>query len=188
MNREFFQGRPVIGILRGFQLSQIPGIVEAAARGGLKNLEITMGSEKADEQIREAVRLADGRMNIGAGTVLNVATLSRALHAGACFVVTPTLNTDVILECVRLGVPVFPGAFSPTEVLQAWELGATMVKVFPAEILGPGYIKAVKAPLAQVKLLPTGGVDLQTLPAFLHAGADGFGVGSPLFDRRRIEA
>jgi 2-dehydro-3-deoxyphosphogluconate aldolase/(4S)-4-hydroxy-2-oxoglutarate aldolase len=186
MNRAFLEGKPIIGILRGFQLSQIPPIVEAAVAGGLRNLEITMGSENAEAQISEAVRRSEGKMNVGAGTVLNLDALNRALRAGASFIVTPTLQKDVIAECVRAGVPVFPGAFSPTEVAQAWDLGATMVKIFPAEILGPGYIRALKAPLAQIKLLPTGGVDLQTLSGYLRSGADGFGVGNPLFDRTRI--
>jgi 2-dehydro-3-deoxyphosphogluconate aldolase/(4S)-4-hydroxy-2-oxoglutarate aldolase len=140
MNREFLKGRPVVGILRGFSPSQIAPIVEASMAGGLWNLEITMGSENAEGQIAEAVRVADGRINVGAGTVLDLGSLTRALGAGASFIVTPTLQRDVIRECVRLEVPVFPGAMSPTEIVEAWGLGATMVKVFPAEVLGPGYI------------------------------------------------
>jgi 2-dehydro-3-deoxyphosphogluconate aldolase/(4S)-4-hydroxy-2-oxoglutarate aldolase len=186
MNRAFLEGKPVVGILRGFQLAQIQPIIEAAIVGGLRNVEITMSSENAEAQIAETARLAQGKLNIGAGTVLDVGSLTRALGAGASFIVTPTLQRDVIAECVRLGISVFSGAFSPTEVIEAWELGAAMVKIFPAEILGAGYIKALKAPLAQVKLMPTGGVDLQTLPGYLRAGADGFGVGNPLFDRTRI--
>jgi 2-dehydro-3-deoxyphosphogluconate aldolase/(4S)-4-hydroxy-2-oxoglutarate aldolase len=127
-------------------------------------------------------------MCIGAGTVLNLELLEKALAAGAAFTVTPVVNVDVIAECVRRKIPVFPGAYSPTEILRAWELGATMVKVFPAETLGPSYIKAIKAPLPQMKLMPTGGVDLKTLAAYKKAGADGFGVGGPLFDRARVEA
>lgn len=186
MNRSFLEGKPVIGILRGFQLSEIPPIVKASAAGGLKHLEITMGSENAQAQIADAVRLAAGRMKIGAGTVLDLGSLTRALGAGASFIVTPTLQREVIRRCVRLDVPVFPGAFSPTEIVEAWELGATIVKVFPAEALGAEYIRALKAPLAHVKLMPTGGVDLQTLPGYKCAGADAFGVGNPLFDRTRI--
>jgi 2-dehydro-3-deoxyphosphogluconate aldolase/(4S)-4-hydroxy-2-oxoglutarate aldolase len=127
-------------------------------------------------------------MCIGAGTVLNLELLQRALAAGATFIVTPVVNVEVIEECVRRKIPVFPGAYSPTEIMRAWELGATMVKVFPAETLGPSYVKAIKAPLPQVKLMPTGGVDLKTLGAYKKAGADGFGVGGPLFDRARVEA
>jgi 2-dehydro-3-deoxyphosphogluconate aldolase/(4S)-4-hydroxy-2-oxoglutarate aldolase len=163
-------------------------MVGAAMRGGLRNLEITMGPAETPQQIREARAIAGNQMCIGAGTVLNLDLLEKALDAGATFIVTPIVNLDVIEECVRRKIPVFPGAYSPTEIWRAWELGATMVKVFPAETLGPGYIKAIKAPLPQVKLMPTGGVDLKTLEAYRKAGADGFGVGSPLFDRARVEA
>jgi 2-dehydro-3-deoxyphosphogluconate aldolase/(4S)-4-hydroxy-2-oxoglutarate aldolase len=179
---------PIVGILRGFTTAQVVEIVKASLRGGLRNLEITMGSPETPAQIREARKIAGDRMCIGAGTVLNLELLQKAIDAGASFIVTPIVNTEVVQECVRQNIPVFPGAYSPTEILRAWELGATMVKVFPAETLGPGYVKAIKAPLPQVKLMPTGGVDLQTLAAYRKAGADGFGVGGPLFDRARIEA
>jgi 2-dehydro-3-deoxyphosphogluconate aldolase/(4S)-4-hydroxy-2-oxoglutarate aldolase len=188
VNLSFAPTLPIVGILRGFSTKQVSEIVPAALRGGLRNLEITMGSPETPAQIREARRIAGDRMCIGAGTVLNLELLEKALDAGASFIVTPIVNTDVIIKCVTHKIPIFPGAYSPTEILHAWELGATMVKVFPAETLGPGYIKAIKAPLPQVKLMPTGGVDLKTLAAYKKAGADGFGVGSPLFDRGRVEA
>ena len=184
----FDRAIPIVGILRGFTTPQVMEIVNAALRGGLRNLEITMGSAETPQQIHEARRIAGDRMCIGAGTVLNLELLEKALAAGAAFIVTPVVNVDVIEECVRRKIPVFPGAYSATEILCAWELGATMVKVFPAETLGPSYIKAIKAPLPQMKLMPTGGVDLKTLAAYKKAGADGFGVGGPLFDRARVEA
>lgn len=185
-SQELFQELPIVGILRGFKTDLVADIVRAAIRGGLRNLEITMNSPDASHQIGAAVALAEGRLNVGAGTVISRQLLDEALAAGASFVVTPTVEPRIISECVRQKVPVFPGAFSPTEVVSAWELGATMVKIFPAETLDSGYIRALKAPLPQIKLMPTGGVDLKTLPSFLKAGADGFGVGSPLFDRDRI--
>ena len=187
-SQDLFRELPIIGILRGFALDLLPEIVGAAIRGGLRNIEITMNTPGAARQIREALALAEGRLNIGAGTVINRQLLEEALAEGASFVVTPTVEPTIIRECVERKIPVFPGAYTPTEIVTAWELGATMVKVFPAESLGPTYIRAVKAPLPQIKLLPTGGVDLKTLPMFLKAGADGFGVGSPLFDRDRIES
>ena len=185
---QIFQQLPIVGILRGFTLGQVTQIVHAAVRGGLRNVEITMNSPDAARQLREAVTVAEGQLNIGAGTVINLELLDQALVAGAAFVVTPTLEPKVIAECVNQKIPVFPGAFSPTEIIRAWDLGAMMVKVFPAESVGPNYIRALKAPLPHIKLLPTGGVDLKTLPAFLKAGADGFGIGSPLFDRQRVES
>jgi 2-dehydro-3-deoxyphosphogluconate aldolase/(4S)-4-hydroxy-2-oxoglutarate aldolase len=186
-SRELFEALPVIGILRGFNREQVVELVSAALRGGLANLEITMNSPEAALQIHEAKAAAAGRMNVGAGTVTSLALLDEALSAGASFIVTPTLNSAVLARCIQDQVPVFPGAFSPSEVVRAWDEGATMVKIFPAETLGPAYIRALKAPFPKIKLLPTGGVDLATLPEFLKAGADGFGVGSPLFDRRRVE-
>jgi 2-dehydro-3-deoxyphosphogluconate aldolase / (4S)-4-hydroxy-2-oxoglutarate aldolase len=188
VNLSFDAAIPIVGILRGFSTEQVRAIVNACLRGELRNLEITMGSPHTPEQIRLARDIAAERMSIGAGTVLNVELLEKALDAGATFIVTPIVNVAVIRECVRRKIPVFPGAYTPTEILNAWELGATMVKVFPAETLGPGYIKAIKAPLPQVKLMPTGGVDLKTIGEYKKAGADGFGVGSPLFDRARVEA
>ena len=185
---QIFQQLPIVGILRGFTLGQVTQIVHAAVRGGLRNVEITMNSPDAARQLSEAVIVAEGQVNIGAGTVINLELLDQALVAGATFVVTPTLEPNVVAACVNQKIPVFPGAFSPTEILRAWEFGATMVKVFPAESVGPGYIRALKAPLPHIKLLPTGGVDLKTLAEFVKAGADGFGIGSPLFDRQRIEA
>jgi 2-dehydro-3-deoxyphosphogluconate aldolase/(4S)-4-hydroxy-2-oxoglutarate aldolase len=184
----FDSNLPIVGILREFSTPQVSEIVHATMGGGLRNLEITMGSPQTPEQIQEARAIAGQKMCIGAGTVLNLELLEKALAAGATFIVTPIVNADVIAECVRRKIPVFPGAYSPTEILRAWELGATMVKLFPAETLGPNYIKAIKAPLPQVKLMPTGGVDLKTISAYKKAGADGFGVGSPLFDRARVEA
>ncbi len=192
MNKTFswdlFNRLPVVGILRGFDHEQLVKIVEAARRGGLTNLEITMNTPGAAEQIQQATAQAGSAMNIGAGTVLSFEDLEQALAAGASFIVTPVVNEAVIRRCKELDAPVFPGAFTPTEIVHAWELGAPMVKVFPAEVLGPAFIKAVKAPLPHMKLMPTGGVDLSTLPDYLRAGADAFGVGSPLFKRERIAA
>jgi 2-dehydro-3-deoxyphosphogluconate aldolase/(4S)-4-hydroxy-2-oxoglutarate aldolase len=187
-SRALFQELPIIGILRGFTLGQMTEIVRASIRGGLRNLEITMNTPDAARQIREAETMAEGQLNIGAGTVTSLELLDQALDAGATFVVTPTVEPKVIAACVNQEIPVFPGAFTPTEIVRAWDLGAMMVKIFPAESVGPGFIRAVKAPLPHIQLLPTGGVDLKTLPDFVKAGADGFGIGSPLFDRRRIES
>jgi 2-dehydro-3-deoxyphosphogluconate aldolase / (4S)-4-hydroxy-2-oxoglutarate aldolase len=184
----FDSSLPIVGILRGFSTAQVHEIVHACSRGGLRNLEITMGSVKTPEQIGMAREIVGEGMSIGAGTVLDLGLLEKALDAGATFVVTPMVNVEVIAECVHRKIPVFPGAYTPTEIYTAWEHGATMVKIFPAETIGPNYIKAIKAPLPQVKLMPTGGVDLKTISAFKNAGADGFGIGSPLFDRARVEA
>ena len=187
-SNELFKQIPVVGILRGLAAEKLRPVVEAFRDGGLTNLEITMNTSGAGEQIRAACDIAGSALNIGAGTVTSLRLLDEALAAGASFIVTPTLAIPVIERCVQSGVPVFPGAFSPTEILRAWELGATMVKIFPADVLGPGYIKSLKAPLPHVRLMPTGGVDLNTLEAYTKAGGDGFGIGTPIFHAGRIAA
>jgi 2-dehydro-3-deoxyphosphogluconate aldolase/(4S)-4-hydroxy-2-oxoglutarate aldolase len=185
---DLFHDLPVVGILRGFGEEAVERLIEAALRGGLRNIEVTMNSEGAAGLIRLARRLAGDAANVGAGTVLGLEDLRAALEAGAEFIVTPVVAPAVIQACRGEGVPVIPGAFTPTEIHRAWELGADLVKVFPADRLGPEYLRSVKAPLPDVKLLPTGGVTVETLGAFKKAGADGFGVGSPLFARERVEA
>jgi len=183
-----FETLPVIGILRGYGMEEVENIVIRSAKGGLRNIEITMNSDNAEALIRLAKERAEGRMNVGAGTVCSLADLDAALAAGATFVVTPIVNADVIRACKKRMVPVIPGAFTPTEIYQAWQLGADMVKVFPANRFGPGYLKDIRGPFDRIRLVPTGGVDLENLPAYLKNGAYGAGVGSPLFDKERVEA
>ena len=184
--RLIFEGVPLIGILRGISVNHLPRIIDCVQRGGMTHLEITMNSPNALGQIREAIRLSGGTLKIGAGTVTTMDLLEEALGAGASFIVTPSMVEEVVNACVARGIPVFPGALSPTEIWRAWELGATMVKVFPMELGGAGFIRALRGPFPQVALLPTGGVDLETLPALLRAGAAGAGIGSPLFRRERL--
>ena len=181
-----FDELPIVGILRGFDSVSVDHIIRASVRGGLRNIEITMNSPDAEALIRSARREAGDAMNIGAGTVLNEPQLQAALNAGASFIVTPVVCEAVIAKCVALSVPVFPGAFSPTEIARAWELGSKMVKVFPADRLGPGYIRNLKAPFPHIGLMPTGGVGLETLEDFVKAGAAALGVGSPLFSGDRV--
>jgi 2-dehydro-3-deoxyphosphogluconate aldolase/(4S)-4-hydroxy-2-oxoglutarate aldolase len=138
--------------------------------------------------IREATKKLGGRVLLGAGTILDPETARVALLAGAQFVVSPNVNLDVIKLCRRYDRPVLPGAFTPTEILAAWEAGADIVKVFPAEVLGPAFFKAVRGPLPQVRLMPTGGVDLTTAADFLKAGACCLGVGGQLVDAAAIKA
>jgi 2-dehydro-3-deoxyphosphogluconate aldolase / (4S)-4-hydroxy-2-oxoglutarate aldolase len=179
---------PLIGILRGFTPAQLPNIIAAVLEGGLRNIEITMNSPDAELQIQEARALAGKTVNVGAGTVSNLKLLDQALEAGAQFIVTPSLNRDVVTACVERRIPICPGAFSPTEILEASELGATMVKIFPADAGGAAYISGLRGPFPNIKLLPTGGVDLETGRELLRAGAAGLGVGGPLFDQKRIAA
>lgn len=183
-----FRALPVVGILRGFSEAQIAGALEAAVRGGLTTAEVTVDTPGAFDRIREAARRFGHALNVGAGTVTSVDLLNRALDAGAMFVVTPTLVPAVVERCVARGIPVFPGALSPTEIVRAWELGARLVKVFPAEDKGAGFLRSLKEALPQVGLMPTGGVTVETLADLARAGADGFGVGGPLFRKERMDA
>jgi 2-dehydro-3-deoxyphosphogluconate aldolase/(4S)-4-hydroxy-2-oxoglutarate aldolase len=151
-NQARFRQLPVVGILRFFPREQVERLVPAALAGGLRNLEVTMNSAGAEDLIRLARELVGDEGNVGAGTVTTLDELHRALGAGASFIVTPVIVPDVIRACVERGVPVLPGAMTPTEILTAWRLGATMVKVFPADQLGPAHIKAVKAPFPEIPL------------------------------------
>jgi 2-dehydro-3-deoxyphosphogluconate aldolase / (4S)-4-hydroxy-2-oxoglutarate aldolase len=183
-----FYSLPLVGILRGCAPEHLPYIIQAVRNGGLRYLEITMNTSGAEDQIRAAIQLSENSLSIGAGTVTSHALLNRALAVGASFIVTPSLNSKVVRHCVESKIPIFPGAFTPTEIFSAWELGATAVKIFPAELAGPKYIRALRGPFPEIPLMPTGGVDLNTLPAFIEAGANAFGIGSPLFRKDRLEA
>lgn len=187
-NWQAFEAAPVVGILRGFSADRAVQAAKAALAGGLTTIEVTMNSDEPGKVLAALAEAGGNDVNVGAGTVTDVARLDAALAGGASFIVTPTVTEAVIAQCVAKGVPIFVGALTPTEVHRAWSLGAAMVKVFPASRLGPGYLKDLKGPLDQVKLLPTGGISLETIQAYQVAGADGFGVGSPLFDRTRVEA
>lgn len=184
---EQFAKVPIVGIIRNLGPEEVEAVLPIFVEAGLTTVEITMNTSGAADLIRNALNLYAGRLNVGAGTVRTDADLDAALTAGAQFIVTPTLNEAIIRRCVDQSIPVFPGAFTPTEIEQAWTLGATMVKVYPAGVLGPDYIRDVKAPLADVKLLPTGGIGAENLSAFLKAGADGVGMGGQLFDKSMIK-
>lgn len=187
-NRVRFDELPIVGIVRGFDRQQVIHVLKAAQAGGLRNLEITMNTAGAVGLITMAANLAGENMNIGAGTVLDERQLEEAVAAGATFIVTPVANEGVIARCGEMKLPVLPGALSPSEIVRAWEQGAFMVKLFPAECVGPGFIRRIEAPLPHIRLMPTGGVNLGTLESYARAGADGYGVGSPLLDPRRVRA
>ena len=186
-SRERFEKMPLVGILRGFPPAQMNKMGELYAQAGLTTLEITMNTEGATDTIASLVQALGDKLNIGAGTVCNMKELDQALGSGAQFIVSPIVDEDVIKKCVDLGIPVFPGAYTPTEIYRSWALGATMVKVFPASKLGADYIKEVLAPLNEIQLLPTGGISLDNMEAFIKAGAKGFGIGSALVPKQLVE-
>lgn len=184
---ELFVKAPLVGIIRGLPPDAISRILPLYREAGLTTIEITMNTVGAEAIIRDALKQNPEGLNIGAGTVCTLDDLDRALAAGAQFIVTPIIDKNVIEACVKQRIPVFPGAFTPTELYTAWALGASMVKIYPATTLGPDYVKDVKAPFGQVKVMPTGGVGLNNMAAYFKAGADGVGVGSHLFDKELIK-
>ncbi len=177
----------VVGIIRADNADGLLDCAKALAAGGLTSIELTMTTPGAIKVI-EQVTAALPEFIFGLGTVLDSETARAGILAGAKFIVTPALRPDVITLCRRYGVPVFAGALTPTEILQAWEAGADAVKVFPAEFFGPAYIKSVKAPLPQIDLVPTGGVTPETVGDFLKAGAWATGAGSALVDAKALKA
>jgi 2-dehydro-3-deoxyphosphogluconate aldolase/(4S)-4-hydroxy-2-oxoglutarate aldolase len=176
----------LVPVLRAESEEQALALASAIAAGGVTVMEVTMTVPGA---IRVMRRLAEERPDllIGAGTVLDAETARMCILEGAAFVVSPALNLQTIEMCHRYGVPVLPGALTPTEILTAWQAGADVVKVFPASALGGAkYLKSVKAPLPQVELVPTGGVSLATAAEFLEAGAFALGVGADLVNPKAI--
>src|SRR5438270_3965755 len=178
----------VVAVVRAPDGARLVDVIRALADGGVTVAEVTFTVPDVLDVLRKASRELGDRVLLGAGTVLDAETARAALLAGAEFLVAPTLNFDVIRLCRRYDKLVMPGAFTPTEILTAWEAGADIVKVFPADVLGPAFFKAVLAPLPQVRLMPTGGVDLSTAADFLRAGACCLGVGGQLVDPKAVAA
>ncbi len=184
---EAFNKVPIIGIMRNIPQARVEMLVSQYFECGFTTLEVTMNSEGAAKTISYLYEIYPDTLNIGAGTVLTLEDLEEALDAGASFIVTPVINDEVIKNCVARKVPVFPGAYTPTEIYKAWKMGAGMVKVFPATRLGPDFIKEVLAPMNFLKLVPTGGVSIDTITDFFKAGAAGVGMGSTLFPKNLVE-
>lgn len=179
----------IIPVIRAASADEAMRAIDAIKEGGISVLEITMTVPGAVKVIEEVVKRYGADATVGAGTVLDPETAEACVNAGAQFIVSPALNLDTIATCRRLGVPIMPGALSPTEVVTAWNAGADLVKVFPAgSVGGASYIKNLKGPLPQIKLVPTGGVSLKTAADFIKAGASALGVGTDLVDVKAIRA
>lgn len=178
----------IVSIIRAKSGEQLVGVAEALYEGGIDVIEVTFTVPGVLDIIAAVKKQLGNRILLGAGTVLDTESARAALLAGAEFLVTPTVNPDVIKLCNRYSKVIMPGAFTPTEILTAWEAGADIVKVFPAEIGGPAFLKAVHGPLPHIRLLPTGGVNLETLPSFVKAGACAVGLGSALVEQKAVES
>jgi len=176
----------VVALIRADNPDGLLDCAKALAAGGLTSIELTMTTPGAIRMLEKATaELPD--FIFGLGTVLDAETARLGILAGARFIVTPALRPDVITLCRRYSVPVFSGAFTPTEIVNAWEAGADAAKVFPAEFFGPAYIKSVKAPLPQIELVPTGGVNAENVGEFLKAGAMATAAGSSLVDAKSLK-
>lgn len=183
---EHIKRSKIIVIVRGGEINNLDKAICALSREGLHTFEVTMTTPGALASI-EALRAKHEDLLVGAGTILDSETARAVLLAGAQFVVSPTLNREVIETTHRYDVVAIPGAFTPTEALRAWEAGADIVKIFPASVVGPEYIKALRGPLPQIRLLPTGGIDLDNVEAFFEAGAFALAMGGSLLDHRSLK-
>jgi 2-dehydro-3-deoxyphosphogluconate aldolase/(4S)-4-hydroxy-2-oxoglutarate aldolase len=184
---EIIRKTGIVAIIRAKTSGDLIGAAEAIEDGGLNVIEVTMTTPSALSVIAEAVERFGDKLLFGAGTVLDPETAREAILAGAEFIVSPTFNPKTVEVCRRYSKTVIPGCFTPTEILTAWETGADFVKVFPTDLGGPAYVKAVLAPLPQVALIPTGGVTIETTGPFLKAGATAVAVGSSLVSQKILD-
>jgi 2-dehydro-3-deoxyphosphogluconate aldolase/(4S)-4-hydroxy-2-oxoglutarate aldolase len=177
----------VLPVIRANSEAEARQVVEAVKNGGITTIEVTMTVPNAVELIENLAKDYGDEILIGAGTVLDAETAAKCIKAGAKFIISPALNLETIKFCNESEITVMPGALTPTEILTAWNAGADFVKVFPASAMGgASYLKAVKAPLPHIKLIPTGGVSLDTAESFIKAGAEAVGVGGELVDLKAI--
>ncbi|BBM70589.1 bifunctional 4-hydroxy-2-oxoglutarate aldolase/2-dehydro-3-deoxy-phosphogluconate aldolase [Rhodothermus marinus] len=178
--------RGAVAVIRMSDPERLVRVVEAICEGGVTAIEITMSVPRAFQMIEEVARRLGDVALVGAGSVLDAETARLVIEAGARYVVSPVFKPEIIQTAHRYDVPALPGAFTPTEILAAHEAGADIVKVFPADVVGMAFFKAIKAPMPQLKLMPTGGVTLTNAGEWLRAGACAVGVGSALLDRAAI--
>jgi 2-dehydro-3-deoxyphosphogluconate aldolase/(4S)-4-hydroxy-2-oxoglutarate aldolase len=184
---DFIEKHKAIVVLRLPEADVYPDVERALVNGGINIVEITMSTPGALDLIEKSRTAGTTDRLIGVGTVMDPDTARRAIDAGAQFVVSPVVHEKIIELCNDAGVPVMPGAFTPTEIQHAWDLGADIVKVFPAGVLGPEFFRAVLAPMPYLKLMPTGGVSLSNATDWLNAGACAVGLGSSLINNESIE-
>lgn len=176
-----------VAVIRMADSTKLIKVAEAIYKGGVTGIEITMSVPGAIQVISEASKEIGSYMNVGVGSVLNAETAQRSIDAGAKYVVSPILKREIIETARNNEVPMIPGTFTPTEIQTAYEAGADIIKVFPANVLGMAFFKSVLAPIPHLKLMPTGGVSLTNAGEWFKAGACAVGVGSALLDKKAIE-
>ena len=177
----------VVAVIRMKDAGRLRAVIDAIAEGGVRAIEVTMSVPGAVGLIAKLAPALPSSILFGAGTVIDAATARAVIDAGARFIVSPVFRRDVIDVCHERDIAVAPGCFTPTEILDAHEHGADIVKVFPATALGPSYIRDIRAPLPQLRLMPTGGVTLDNAGEWIRAGAVAVGVGSALLDATAVE-
>ena len=175
-----YSSLPVLVIIRHYKPFRVKPLFQSVFDAGYRTIEITMNTPDATLLIEEADRVFGTHMSIGAGTVLTKKDVSMAMDAGAQFIVSPVFNKKVVEYCVKKNIPVIPGVATPTEAYEAQNCGASMVKLFPASHYGPSYIKQIKAPLDNLKILAVGGVNTENVTDYLEAGADAVAVGASI--------
>jgi 2-dehydro-3-deoxyphosphogluconate aldolase/(4S)-4-hydroxy-2-oxoglutarate aldolase len=178
--------RCIVAVIRAESPDSLVDVAEALVAGGVEVMEVTFTVPRATQVLERVTEKLGSRVLMGAGTVLDSETARAAILSGAEFIVSPAVNLEVIELCRRYSKLVMPGALTPTEVLTAWQAGADIVKIFPSELTGPKYIKALRAPLPQVRMMPTGGVNLDTAEDFLKAGSCALGIGSSLVEPKAV--
>lgn len=180
---------PIIAVVRNIDENKVLYVIEALMRGGINNIEITYGSHKnvSTHLIKEAKKMFRDDILIGAGTVLTIEQLNEAIDAGAEFIFSPVYNKKVVKETLENKLISIPGCFTPTEIYEAYLLGAQMIKVFPANILGPSFIKDILAPMPFLNLIPTGGINKDNLTNYIKSGAIAVGMGSSLLNKQIID-
>ncbi|MFT9495091.1 bifunctional 4-hydroxy-2-oxoglutarate aldolase/2-dehydro-3-deoxy-phosphogluconate aldolase [Anaerosolibacter sp.] len=177
----------IVAILRGIEEKEAINIARALYEGGIRCLEVTFNTPGAKEMIYRMKAAFGDDLLVGGGTVLDDVTAKEAIEAGAEFILSPSLHHEVIEVCNQHGVISVPGVYTPTEMVHGYKWGADIVKIFPADILGPKYIQQVRGPLEDIPIMAVGGISLQNAAAFIGAGAMSIGVGSTLINKKYIE-
>ncbi len=186
MDMERFKAMPLMGILRGVELPMIKRLTETIVLSGMNTVEITMNTPDAGLLIKEMSEIAGKRLNIGAGTVLNMTDLQTALQAGASFIVLPCCIPEIMQYCKENKIPVFPGALTPQEIHSAWRQGAAMVKIFPASMFGPRYFRQLRGPFNDMVFMAVGGVRIENITEYFNCGAQAVAVGASVFDLNQM--
>ncbi len=178
----------VIAVMRANNPDQLIAAADAIKKGGVRVIEVTMTTPDALGVIAAATKRDEDEVLFGAGTVLDAETARAAILAGAGFIVAPTLKLEMVALCNRYSIPVAPGCYTPTEMLTAWEAGADLIKLFPADVGGPDMVKSILAPLPQLEIVPVGGVNLDTAAEFIRKGVAALGIGSSLVNQKLLDA